>query len=54
VPVDRCYELVGIVRQSWVGFHGGADVWVRVGAFFAELDGEARAVDRTGQAVPGA
>ena len=54
VPVDRCYELVGIVRQSWVGFHGGADVWARVGAFFAELDREARAVDRTGQAVPGA
>ena len=54
VPVDRCYELVGIVRQSWMGFHGGADVWARVGAFFAELDREARAVDRTGQAVPGA
>ena len=35
VPVDRCYELVGIVRQSWVGFHGGAEVWARVEGFFA-------------------
>lgn len=52
VPVDRCYELVGIVRQSWVGFHGGADVWSRVEAFFAELDREARAVDRSGEPVP--
>ena len=39
VPVDRCYELVGIVRQSWVGFHGGADVWSRVEAFFADSTG---------------
>jgi hypothetical protein len=52
VPVDRCYELVGIVRQSWVGFHGGADVWSRVEAFFAELDREAGAVDRSGEPVP--
>jgi hypothetical protein len=52
VPVDRCYELVGIVRQSWVGFHGGAEVWARVEGFFAGLDEESRPVDRTGNAVP--
>jgi hypothetical protein len=51
VPVDRCYELVGIVRQSWVGFHGGGEVWARVDGFFVDLDREGRPVDRTGAAV---
>jgi hypothetical protein len=51
VPVDRCYELVGIVRQSWVGFNGGGEVWARVDGFFADLDREGRPVDRTGAAV---
>ena len=33
-PVDVCYELVGIVRQHWVGLAGGAEVWDRIDAFF--------------------
>ena len=37
VPVDACYELVGLVRKHWVGFAGGAEVWERIDEFFAGL-----------------
>jgi hypothetical protein len=37
VPIDVCYELVGIVRQHWTGFQGGREVWNRIDDFFAEL-----------------
>jgi hypothetical protein len=37
VPIDSCYELVGIVRQYWEGFAGGEEVWGRIDAFFAEV-----------------
>ncbi len=37
VPIDACYELVGIVRQHWTGFHGGTEVWRRIEDFFAGL-----------------
>ena len=37
VPIDACYELVGIVRQYWEGFAGGEEVWRRIGDFFAGI-----------------
>lgn len=37
VPVDVCYELVGLVRKHWSGFSGGAEVWQRIDEFFAAL-----------------
>jgi Family of unknown function (DUF5947) len=37
VPVDACYELVGLVRKHWSGFSGGAEVWQRIDAFFEAL-----------------
>lgn len=37
VPIDSCYELVGIVRQYWEGFAGGEEVWARIDEFFAQL-----------------
>lgn len=37
VPIDACYELVGLVRQHWSGFHGGDEVWRRIDEFFADL-----------------
>jgi Family of unknown function (DUF5947) len=37
VPIDACYELVGLVRQHWTGFHGGDEVWRRIDEFFAAL-----------------
>jgi hypothetical protein len=37
VPIDACYELVGIVRRSWRGFHGGEEAWRAIEAFFGTL-----------------
>jgi hypothetical protein len=34
VPIDACYELVGLVRQHWIGFAGGAEVWQHIDRFF--------------------
>jgi hypothetical protein len=36
-PIDKCYELVGIIRKHWKGFSGGEDVWRAIDKFFAEL-----------------
>jgi hypothetical protein len=51
LPVDRCYELVGLVRTHWKGFGGGNEVWEALDAFFDALRGRARAVTRTGKEV---
>jgi hypothetical protein len=37
VGIDRCFELVGIVRVLWRGFTGGSEVWQAIDGFFAEL-----------------
>ena len=29
VPIDVCYELVGVVRLAWTGLGGGSEVWRR-------------------------
>ena len=42
VPIDACYELVGVVRQHWVGFQGGAEVWRHIDEFFTDLYRRAR------------
>jgi hypothetical protein len=42
VPIDVCYELVGLVRQFWTGFEGGAEVWQRIDDFFDRLAARAR------------
>lgn len=36
-PIDRCYELVGLIRISWRGLSGGQEVWERIEAFFGDL-----------------
>lgn len=41
VPIDRCYELSGIVRKHWQGFTGGDAVWREIAGFFTELQQEA-------------
>ena len=46
VPVDVCYELVGVVRQAWTGLGGGSEVWQRIADFFAGLDQRADGVRR--------
>jgi hypothetical protein len=41
LPVDRCYELVGLVRTHWRGFTGGDEVWGALDDFFDRLRKEA-------------
>jgi hypothetical protein len=50
VPIDACYELVGVVRSSWTGLGGGTEVWRRIDAWFEALDARARSVPRAGAA----
>jgi hypothetical protein len=42
VPIDICYELVGLVRVHWKGFDGGSEAWERIDAFFADIGDRAR------------
>jgi hypothetical protein len=37
VPIDDCYELVGIIRSRWRGFGGGEEVWSEIDGFFDDL-----------------
>jgi hypothetical protein len=37
VPIDDCYRLVGVVRQTWTGLSGGPQVWPAVDRFFEGL-----------------
>ena len=37
VPIDLCFELVGLIRLHWRGFSGGDRVWDEVREFFAKL-----------------
>lgn len=43
VPIDRCYELVGLLRTTWRGFDGGQDAHDAMDAFFAALRAESGA-----------
>jgi len=42
-PIDRCYELVGVIRLHWRGLAGGTEVWQELEAFFAGLRHESGA-----------
>ena len=37
VPIDKCYELVGLIRSNWHGLSGGHDVWLKIRDYFADL-----------------
>ena len=37
MPIDRCYGLVGLIRQHWQGVSGGAEAWHAIDGFFAGL-----------------
>ncbi len=47
VPIDECYGLVGLIRTSWRGFTGGAEVWQGIRGRFEELDRRSRAASRS-------
>jgi hypothetical protein len=41
VPIDTCYQLVGLIRVSWKGLSGGETVWAAIADFFSELRAKA-------------
>lgn len=44
VPIDRCYELVGVIRRFWKGFDGGSEARDAIDTFFRDLRGSSRPV----------
>jgi hypothetical protein len=42
VPIEDCYQLVGLIRTHWKGLSGGQQVWLEIERFFAELDRRSR------------
>ena len=49
VPIDTCYELVGLIRLKWKGLSGGEEVWKAIAGFFANLRKRAITVDGNSQ-----
>ena len=41
-PIDKCYELVGIIRMKWTGLSGGTEAWKAINGFFDDLKQHAR------------
>jgi hypothetical protein len=37
VPIDKSYELVGLIRTHWRGLSGGSEVWNKMRRFFEDL-----------------
>lgn len=44
VPIDACYQLVGIVKLNWRGFDGGTEAWEKIDGFFDDLRGRGTVV----------
>jgi Family of unknown function (DUF5947) len=44
VPIDACYELVGLVRMHWKGFDGGEEAWAAIDGFFDAVRERSRTV----------
>jgi hypothetical protein len=42
VPIDVCFELVGLIRIHWRGLSGGDAVWREIDTFFVRLNARAR------------
>jgi hypothetical protein len=40
-PIDRCYELTGLVKTQWEGISGGTGLEQAIGGFFASLRDQA-------------
>ncbi len=38
VPIDLCFELVGLIRAHWKGFSGGEEAWREINNFFVRLN----------------
>lgn len=47
VPIDVCYQLVGLVRLHWKGFDGGEEAWQVINTFFDGLRARSQLVGAT-------
>jgi hypothetical protein len=45
VPIDACYQLVGLIKIHWRGFDGGQEAWERIEQFFADVRSRARQIE---------
>lgn len=54
VPIDRCYELVGRLRQVWRGFDGGQQAREQLAEFFAEIEQRSRPIESSGRGASSA
>jgi Family of unknown function (DUF5947) len=45
VPIDVCYELVGLVKLHWRGFDGGTEAGQAIDGFFASLRDRSTSVE---------
>ena len=48
VPIDDCYDLVGLMRLRWKGLSGGQEVWEEIEHFFERLRARGKAATRQG------
>jgi Family of unknown function (DUF5947) len=53
VPIDSCYQLVGLIRTSWRGLSGGEEVWKAIADFFANVRAKSRPLRGEPDARPG-
>lgn len=47
VPIEDCYDLVGLIRTKWHGLAGGGEVWRQIDAFFERLAGRSTTATNT-------
>jgi hypothetical protein len=52
VPIDACYQLIGLIRLNWRGLSGGETVWQEIQEFFAALKAKATFVKGADNARP--
>lgn len=52
VPIDVCYELVGIIRRYWKGFDGGEEANRAIAEFFGRLVDRSRPPAGSRTALP--
>jgi hypothetical protein len=52
VPIEDCYDLVGLIRTRWRGLTGGQDVWKAIESFFGTLEERSREATRDGTVKP--
>ncbi|GHO42585.1 DUF5947 family protein [Ktedonospora formicarum] len=45
VPIDTCYQLVGLIRLCWRGLSGGQEAWEAIDSFFRDLRERATVID---------